>query len=240
MQERQTNNLSVVQVLAGALAAASAALVTSVFGVAGTILGAAITSVVITVGSALYTHSMERARARVRLRRDPETGETEREVEAAPVPRRSIPWVAVASGAALMFVLAIAVLTGVEALAGRPATELVSRPVEGGERTTVGTVLREVPDRAPGPERRDRRPSVAEREEPIPDSPARREERATEGPAEQGQPTPGAKPASGEPTPDCSEDREEPTPHRPAGGEQPAPTKPAERGDTGGDSTGGE
>ena len=48
---------------AGALAAVSAAVVASLFGVAGTVIGAAVASVVSTVGAALYGESLRRTNA---------------------------------------------------------------------------------------------------------------------------------------------------------------------------------
>jgi hypothetical protein len=57
--------LSVPQVLAGALAAASAAVASSWLGVAGTVIGAAVVSVVASVGTVIYGHSLERGSQRV-------------------------------------------------------------------------------------------------------------------------------------------------------------------------------
>ncbi len=51
---------------AGALAAVSAAVVASLFGVAGTVIGAAVASVVSTVGAALYSESLRRTNAQLR------------------------------------------------------------------------------------------------------------------------------------------------------------------------------
>lgn len=53
--------ISVRQILAGALAAASAAVASSWLGLAGTVLGAVVVSVVASVGTALYNHSLERS-----------------------------------------------------------------------------------------------------------------------------------------------------------------------------------
>ena len=58
--------LSPLQVLGGALAAISAAVVSSYLGVAGTLIGAALASIVSTVGGALYTESMRSAHGRLR------------------------------------------------------------------------------------------------------------------------------------------------------------------------------
>jgi uncharacterized membrane protein YgcG len=61
--------LSPVQVAAGALAAVSSAVVLSFFGVAGTVIGAALASVVSTVGSALYSASLNRTNEGLRRAR---------------------------------------------------------------------------------------------------------------------------------------------------------------------------
>ncbi|HEX2300751.1 MAG TPA: hypothetical protein VHH34_19975 [Pseudonocardiaceae bacterium] len=60
------NNLNMTQVAAAALAAVTAALLGSQLGAAGTLIGAAGASVVTTVGTALYSASLERSRERVR------------------------------------------------------------------------------------------------------------------------------------------------------------------------------
>ncbi len=54
-----------VQAAAGALAAMSSAVLLSTVGVAGTLIGAALGSVVFTVGSAIYSYSLRVSRARV-------------------------------------------------------------------------------------------------------------------------------------------------------------------------------
>lgn len=58
--------LSLVQVIAGALAAITSAVILSKFGVAGTYVGTAIGSVVSTVAVAIYAHTMRRVRSQVR------------------------------------------------------------------------------------------------------------------------------------------------------------------------------
>lgn len=144
-QERQTIQLSVAQVVAGALASVSAAVVASKFGLAGTLLGAAVTSVVATIGGALYRHSIERANARVRLRihRDPRTGALRRERLRAPQPHRRIAWGRLAGAVVLVFALALGLLTAVEVAAQAPMARLIGgdRP---GASTTVGAVVRQV------------------------------------------------------------------------------------------------
>lgn len=64
--------LSATQVVGGALAAGSAAVAASVFGVYGTIIGAVVVSLVTSVGGAIYTHSFRRGQeaiTRVRVSR---------------------------------------------------------------------------------------------------------------------------------------------------------------------------
>src|SRR3712207_9463406 len=65
-QEKNEGQLSALQVAAGALAAVSAAVIASFFGLAGTVIGAAVASVVSTVGAAVYTESMRRTHAGLR------------------------------------------------------------------------------------------------------------------------------------------------------------------------------
>lgn len=58
--------LSLTQVVAAALAAISATVVASFFGVTGTVIGAAISSVFSVVGTAVYGHSLRKTRERMR------------------------------------------------------------------------------------------------------------------------------------------------------------------------------
>jgi hypothetical protein len=73
--------LTSAQIAGGALAAVTAALAASFFGVGGTLIGAALGSVISTVGGALYSHSFDRAHetirtTRVRLVRSPAAAAT--------------------------------------------------------------------------------------------------------------------------------------------------------------------
>ena len=150
MQERERQGLqvTVAQVIAGALAAVSAAVVASTFGLAGTLLGAAVTSVVATIAGALYTHSLEQAQARLRLRRDPRTGALEHEVLPQPAPR-TIAWGWVAGAAALVFALALGTLTVLEVAVDQPVAGLVGHPVPEHAGTTVGTLMQTLADDPP-------------------------------------------------------------------------------------------
>lgn len=159
-QERKALQLSVAQILAGALASVSAAVVASVFGVAGTLIGAALTSVVATVGGAVYAHSIERAHERVGWRRDPRTGAVVAEA-VPPAPRAPAgvgrggraPWGAIrwlGATSALVFLLAMGALTAVEAVARMPVARLLGRAAPAQAETTVGAVFRQVASEGPG------------------------------------------------------------------------------------------
>src|SRR5689334_14613057 len=62
--------LSAVQVAASALASVSAAVIASLFGVAGTVIGAGVVAVVSTTGSAIYSASMKRTSNQLRRARE--------------------------------------------------------------------------------------------------------------------------------------------------------------------------
>ena len=151
MREREQTKiqLSIVQVIAGALASVSAALVASTFGLKGTLLGAAITSIVASIGGALYTHSLHRARVRIQTRFNPYTGAIERVVIRPPRARRPIRWGKVAGVAGLVFVLAMGAITLVEVAARRPVAALVGSASSQHGGTTVGTLLEDAPGAAP-------------------------------------------------------------------------------------------
>jgi hypothetical protein len=139
------------QVGAGALAAVTAAVLGSKLNVAGTITGAAVASVVSTLGGALYQRSFERTRESVRKvgnkawvikptangdAGEPEETETAAEQpgdEAEPKPGRVVRWKAVAVVSAVVFLIGMLAVTGVELLRGAP--------LSGGDRgTTIGAI----------------------------------------------------------------------------------------------------
>jgi hypothetical protein len=69
-EKKDTDNIRFSQVLAGALAAITAAVLGSTMGVAGTVIGAGLASAVTTVGGALYMRSIQRTKQSVRTVRD--------------------------------------------------------------------------------------------------------------------------------------------------------------------------
>jgi hypothetical protein len=108
----------------GALAAVSGAVVASFFGIEGTLIGAALVSLLVAPAEALYTHSLasaHRVARRSLLRRVGEQAGASQEgtsqegtSQADPQPIR---WRRVAVAAVVAFGLAVAAITGVEAVA---------------------------------------------------------------------------------------------------------------------------
>jgi hypothetical protein len=151
--KQQGIGISAAQVIAGAFASVSAAVVASFFGIAGTLIGAAATSVVATVGGALYKSSIERAHARVvRIRQHPSasgvTQEVVKEVTPATPPWR-IRWLPVLGGLAIVLALTFGAVTAVEVLAQKPLAAVVQQEPPQAGQTTLGAVVQEVTDTAP-------------------------------------------------------------------------------------------
>jgi hypothetical protein len=133
--------LSATQLVATALAAVTATIAASYLGVSGTVIGAGVASVVSAIGNAVYSHSLRRTRDRVRgvtpARRPTEPGPDHVSLPGA----RSVPprahaagenvitsrnaWRGVAIGSIAVFAAVLAVVTGVEIIAGRPVSDLV-------------------------------------------------------------------------------------------------------------------
>jgi hypothetical protein len=150
------SRLSPVQVMASALAAVSAAVIASLFGVAGTVIGAAVVSVASTVGAAVYTESMRRThaglrRAGRRLVQSPQSPADRSAGDGPPLPahldpRRSRPrrrwarWAMVAATGVAVFGLAMAVVTTVELIGQKPVSALVGGSDQSGG-TTLGSLI---------------------------------------------------------------------------------------------------
>jgi hypothetical protein len=150
-------DLSATQLIATALAAITATIAASYLGVSGTVIGAALASVVSAVGNAVYGHSLRSTRDRVRVERvlqrerrpdrTPAPGEADPTVELPPtLPQRNrsrspeparpqTAWRRIAIGSIASFVAVLAVVTGVEVVAGRPLSDLVRG--DGGTGTSV-------------------------------------------------------------------------------------------------------
>ncbi|MGY1602496.1 hypothetical protein [Geodermatophilus sp. SYSU D00815] len=145
--------INVVQVAAGALAAVSSAVLLSFFGVAGTLIGAALASVVSSVGAALYSSSL--AKTNERLRKALAGGRTHRPAAVAADPdatavlparldprrapaRRFQPrWGRVAAYAVGVFAVAMGIITGIELIGQKPVSAMVTSSSSAGT-TTLG------------------------------------------------------------------------------------------------------
>jgi hypothetical protein len=138
--------LSFAQIAASCLAAVSAAVLCSLFGVAGTVIGTAIASLVATIGSALYAHSMRRTKAR--LRRLHQAGAaapplTEIVKTARQQGRQwlsQIQWRLVGLGTVVVFVVAIGVVTIIEISAGESLSGLLGVSHSGNRDSTLGSL----------------------------------------------------------------------------------------------------
>jgi hypothetical protein len=141
-------DLSVGKLVAGALGATAAAVVTAAFSVQGTLVGAAVMSVVWTVTTAVLDHSVSNAQKRMRERTMARrSGEEEPSLPGAWKQRlgldrlrlgldrlrnvrwREIRWRRVAAASALVFAVAAGSITAYEALTGEPvAAQLGGAP----------------------------------------------------------------------------------------------------------------
>src|SRR3712207_926366 len=154
--------LSATQVAAGALASVSSAVVASFFGLAGTLIGAALASVISTVSAALYSSSLQKTNERLRTARSQLTGRQPpvadtKVAPAAPAtpatqvlpahldPRRAPArrprprWTRVAVYAAAVFLMAMGVITGIELIGQKPVSALVGG-TQTSQETTIGAI----------------------------------------------------------------------------------------------------
>ncbi len=161
-EKPQGTQLSATQVAAGALAAVSSAVVASFFGLAGTLIGAALASVISTVSAALYSNSLQKTNEKLRRARGQLTGrqspvaETEVAASAPATPktqvlpahldprrapaRRPRPrWTRVAVYAAAVFAMAMGVITGIELIGQKPVSALVGG-TQTSQETTIGAI----------------------------------------------------------------------------------------------------
>lgn len=148
---------------AGAGAAVTVAVLLSTLGAAGTLIGAALGSVVATVSTALYKQGIESSRRRVaevqaaalereaaRAHRHSESSEVSTgEVPAAPAPAgnrwAALPWKRLAALAAVVFLIAVVVISAIELIAGRSVSSITGG-TDGKDRTSIGGVLDEGDD----------------------------------------------------------------------------------------------
>jgi hypothetical protein len=137
-------DIKLSQLIATALAAITAAFLGSRLGVAGTVIGAGVASIVSTVAGALYQHSLDRTSSRVRSFRTgelddpaaPTSSTVEETVLIRPpsAPRRRPRWGVAVALTALAFVIGMGAVTGVELIK--------NGPISGGDNgTTIGSLF---------------------------------------------------------------------------------------------------
>jgi hypothetical protein len=153
------------KVIAGTLAAVSAAVVGSFLGVAGTLIGAAVASLIGSVGTEIYEHSLHRGAKRLQtlapsfikvpaaVGTPQVAAATEDDSPSHTVPeearKRQIRWGRVAMIAGALFVLAMGSLTVFELVSGKSVASTLGDNSDGG--TTIGSVLDGKSDSTPAP-----------------------------------------------------------------------------------------
>jgi hypothetical protein len=124
--------LTPTQIVASALAATTATVAASYLGVAGTVIGAGVASVLTVVGNAVYSHSIQRTSHRMRTvvpaaaRFAPRPTAAPEQPGAARTSRpRRHAWTVMAAACVGVFAGVLVVITGVEIVAGRPLTDVL-------------------------------------------------------------------------------------------------------------------
>ncbi|GAA3351917.1 hypothetical protein GCM10020358_83430 [Amorphoplanes nipponensis] len=227
--DRIWSGIEITKVIAGTLAAVTAAVIGSFLGVAGTLAGAAVASVVGSVGTELYQRSLHRGAKRLStiaptfvkvpaaVGTPPVAAAAEEESPShTVVPGRSLRWGHVAIAATALFVLAIGSLTVFELIAGKSVASAVGNASTG--RSTVSSVFGDdsarkpavtpSPDSTPAPSGEPTEPSGGQTEPSGAPTTAPTTEPATEPTTEPaGEPTTGAPEQT--PPPD-TQDQEQP------------------------------
>ena len=152
--DRIWSGIDIPKTLAGALAAVCAAVAGSFLGVAGTLAGAAIASIIGTVGTEIYARSLKRGAEKLQtiaptfvktpaaVGTPPVEAATEEESPSHTVPAGTggrLPWKRIALIAGAVFVLAVGALSVVELVAQRSVASMVGHNSSG--TTTVSSVL---------------------------------------------------------------------------------------------------
>ena len=153
--DRIWSGIDIPQTLAGALAAVCAAVAGSFLGVAGTLTGAAIASIVGSVGTEVYARSINKGTRKLRtlaptfikapaaVGTPPVEAASEEDSPSHTTPPRppvQVRWGRVATAAAVLFLLAMASLTVVELMAGQSMASIL------GHTTTGSTTFSSVTD----------------------------------------------------------------------------------------------
>jgi hypothetical protein len=153
--DRVWSGIDIPRTIAGALAAVCAAVIGSFLGVAGTLIGAAVASIIGSVGTEIYQHSLHKGAKRLQTLAAPAfvkapaaigtpvvAAASEEDSPSHTVPERSqrqIRWGRVAMIAGALFVLAMGTLTVTELILGKSVASAVGNGT--GARTTFGGLL---------------------------------------------------------------------------------------------------
>ncbi len=149
-QPTQRLQLSATQLIASGLAAVTATVAASFLGVTGTVIGAAVASMLTVSGNAIYAHSLRRTSERVRtvvptaVRRHagaaPQPTDPTDHTKVAPPekPRKPLSRRQLAIAVVGLFAAVLALVTTVELAAGRPLSDLL-RGKSGHGTTVFGT-----------------------------------------------------------------------------------------------------
>jgi len=188
--DRIWSGIDIPKTIAGTLAAISAAVVGSFLGVAGTLIGAAVASIIGSVGTEIYDRSLRKGRKKLEtlapafvkapaaIGTPAVAAATEEDSPSHTVPegaRRQIRWGHVAAIAGALFVLAIGSLTAFELLTGKSVASTVGNST--GAKTTLGGVLdgggnpTPTPTPAPSATPTDTAPTTAPTTQPTTEAP---------------------------------------------------------------------
>jgi hypothetical protein len=150
--DRIWSGINIPKTIAGALAAVCAAVVGSYLGVAGTLIGAAVASIVGSVGTEVYERSLNKGREKLQtlapafvktpaaVGTPPVAAATDDESPSHTVsPKPEIRWKRIALVAGALFVLAMGSLTVVELLSGESVASRLGNDTKA--RSTVGGLL---------------------------------------------------------------------------------------------------
>jgi len=145
--DRIWTGIDIPKTIAGVLAAVSAAVLGSFLGVAGTLVGAALASVIGTIGTEVYQRSIHKGARKLQSSfvtapaavGTPSVAAARDEVPSEPEPPHAIRWGRVAAVAGAVFVLAIGTLTAFELISGKSAADAVGN--KSSSSTTIGSVL---------------------------------------------------------------------------------------------------
>jgi hypothetical protein len=130
--------LRVTNLLGGALAAITGAVVASFFGVFGTLAGAGVMSIFMALATAGYARSLTATHRWIRRTLLPRAGG---DTDPGTPGVQPIRWQRVAVAAAVVFTVAMGAVTTVEAAAKRPLASLLGGQPQPGASTSVGVVV---------------------------------------------------------------------------------------------------